>query len=328
MKKAVGLLSGGLDSMLAVQLIKEQGIEVTGITFITPFFGSSRAEKAAKDLGIPLQVIDITDEHLKIVKNPRYGYGKNMNPCIDCHTLMVKKAGEFAKQNEADFLVTGEVLGERPMSQNKQSLKIVEKQSGFGGYVLRPLSAKLLDMTIPEQKGLVDREKLLDIEGKSRKPQMALAEKYGIKEYPTPAGGCLLTEEGFSKRLRKLLELVPQPDVSDLHLLRYGRHFIFDKTRFIVARTAQENEPILNLTAPNDFVFRIKNYPGPRGVLRGATDDNIIQKAALITARYSKARDRQSVSVVCNKKDQIEKEVLVETPLKTFEALSLSGFSI
>lgn len=328
MKKAVALLSGGLDSTLAIKLIKDQGIDVTAVAFVTPFFGSDRAEKAAKMLDVPLEIIDITAEHLEIVKKPRYGYGKNMNPCIDCHSLMVKKAGEFANKIGADFIITGEVLGERPMSQNQQSLKIVEKQSGMEGYVLRPLSAKLLDITIPEEKGWVDREKLLNIKGKSRKPQMALATNFGIADYPTPAGGCLLTESGFSRRLKALLEILPDPAPSDLFLLRYGRHFIFGQARLIVARTEKENEQIVQLVVLNDIVLKVKDFPGPRGLLRGGSNEELIYQAAVVTARFSKAREKSTVSIAYRQDDASEKIIKVKSPLRTYEDLELGRFMI
>lgn len=195
--RAVGLLSGGLDSMLAARLLLDQGIEVLGMTFVTPFFGPEKAQRAAEQLGIPLEVMDITVEHFRILKAPRYGYGKGMNPCIDCHALMIRKAGKCVENGRADFVFTGEVLGQRPFSQTKPSLRAVEKESGFAGRVVRPLSALLLPETFPEKEGWLDRSRLLDLRGRSRKRQMALAELYGLRDYPTPAGGCLLTTPFF-----------------------------------------------------------------------------------------------------------------------------------
>ena len=199
--KALVLLSGGLDSILAVKLLLEQGIEVEAINFRTNFCGPSKARPAAKMLGVRLHEVDIRKEFLEVLKKPKHGYGSGMNPCIDCHALMLKKAGELMQKENScpersrriDFIATGEVLGERPMSQHKKALKIVEKEAGLEGYLLRPLSAKLLEPTIPEKENLVDREKLLAISGRNRKPQMELAARYGIKNYPTPAGGCALT---------------------------------------------------------------------------------------------------------------------------------------
>ena len=252
--KALALLSGGLDSMLAAKLIQEQGIEVVGVAFTSPFFGPDKARRAAEWLGIPLHVVDITEDLIPVLVRPKYGYGRNMNPCIDCHTLMVRKAGELMKELGASFVVTGEVLGERPKSQNAAALRIVARDSGLEGYLLRPLSAKLLPPTVPEEKGWVDRERLLDIQGRSRKPQMALAEKYGLKDYPSPAGGCLLTDPGLSRRLKELLAENQTPEQRDLELLKYGRHFKSPEgTRIVVARQKEENEPLVALARPGDL---------------------------------------------------------------------------
>jgi tRNA U34 2-thiouridine synthase MnmA/TrmU len=219
--KALVLLSGGLDSILAAKILKNQGIKITALSFRSYFFNEKNAKKAAKNLKIPIKIIDFSRENLGIVKNPKHGYGRAMNPCIDCHILMLKKAKEILEKEKfhpapepsarygASFVVTGEVLGQRPMSQNKNSLNLIEKESGLRGYLLRPLSAKLLEPTIPEKEGLIKREKLFDITGRSRKRQMALAKKWKIKWYPTPTGGCLLTDLGFGKRLKELLKIYP-----------------------------------------------------------------------------------------------------------------------
>ena len=198
MVTGVGLISGGLDSVLATRVLQDQDIRIIGVSFVTPFFGSEKAEKAAAMLDIDLKVIDITKIHLEVVKYPKYGYGKGMNPCIDCHALMFHEAGKVMEEEGADFLFSGEVLGERPMSQNRQSLMIVARRSGCEKLIIRPLSAKLLPETLPEREGKVNREKLLDIEGRSRKRQMELVDHYGITEYAQPAGGCLLTVPGYA----------------------------------------------------------------------------------------------------------------------------------
>jgi tRNA-specific 2-thiouridylase len=198
--RALGLCSGGLDSMLAGLVLREQGIEVEWVTFETPFFNAAKAGKASRITGIPLTVKAIYPVYIEMLKNPPAGYGKYMNPCMDCHALMFKLAGAIMRAREFDFLFSGEVLGQRPMSQNKTSLRYVEKHSGFDGYILRPLTAKNLPETIPEKEGLVDRELLLDIAGRGRKDQIKLAEKFGIKDYPAPAGGCLLTDVGYTNR--------------------------------------------------------------------------------------------------------------------------------
>ncbi|OQY41124.1 tRNA 4-thiouridine(8) synthase ThiI [Candidatus Atribacteria bacterium 4572_76] len=267
--KAVALFSGGLDSILAVKLIREQGIEVKGINFKTPFFGLNEAFAIAKDLNINLEIIDITEELLKILKKPKYGLGKNMNPCIDCHALMFKKAGEYMNKIGASFILSGEVLGERPMSQNRNSLNIIERESGFKGRILRPLSALLLAETIPEKEGLVDRNKLLDISGRSRKRQMELAAKMGIKDYPSPAGGCKLTEPAFSKRLRDLFFTQESFSIEEIELLKLGRHFRLSKDiKLVVGRNKEENEQLQNFFQEGDFLFKAKNLKGPVSLLK------------------------------------------------------------
>jgi len=287
--KAVALFSGGLDSILAVKLIQEQGIEVKGVNFKTPFFGLDEAFVIAKDLDINLEIIDITEELLKILKKPKYGFGKNMNPCIDCHTLMFKKAGEYMNKIGASFILSGEVLGERPMSQNRNSLNIIERESGFEGRILRPLSALLLAETIPEKEGLVDRNKLLDISGRSRKRQMELAAKMGIKDYPSPAGGCKLTEPAFSKRLRDLFFTQESFSIKEIELLKLGRHFRLSKDiKLVVGRNKEENEQLQNFFQEGDFLFKAKNLKGPVSLLkRGSKGNNeLIDKSCRITARY------------------------------------------
>lgn len=234
--------------MLATKLLMEQGIEVVPIFFITNFCEPSLARQSAKQIGVSLREENISKEFISVLKKPKYGYGAGMNPCIDCHALMLKKAGEIMKKEKFNLVATGEVLGERPMSQNKKSLQIVEKEAGLEGYLLRPLSAKLLKPTIPELDGRVSREKLLDISGRSRQKQMVLAEKFGIKKYPTPAGGCALTQSGFAERLRELAVYKPNYDVYDLDLIKIGRHFWIDiKTlRLVPLRGSRSgNNPLL-----------------------------------------------------------------------------------
>ena len=197
--KALALFSGGLDSILAAQLLEEQGVDIAGICFESPFFSAQRAHQSARYIGLPLAVTDITEPMLTIVMSPRHGYGKGLNPCIDCHALMFRVAGEMLKGEGARFMISGEVLGQRPMSQNLRSLSIISRESGFDGLILRPLSAKRLPETIAEREGWVDRERLLDLSGRSRKPQIELAKRYGVEKYPSPAGGCLLTDTRGSK---------------------------------------------------------------------------------------------------------------------------------
>ena len=243
MTRAIGLLSGGLDSMLAARLMTDQNIEVVGMAFVTPFFGPEKARQAAEQLRIPLQVLDITQPHWAMLRRPRYGYGKGMNPCIDCHALMLHEAGKLKESLGADFLLPGKSLGQRPFSQTKPSLRAVEKASGCLDLILRPLSARMLPETRPEREGLVDRARLLDISGRSRKRQMALAETYGLKNYPSPAGGCLLTDPIFSRRLKELLAHFPEPELREIELLKTGRHFrLHPQLKLIIGRNKKENE--------------------------------------------------------------------------------------
>lgn len=297
--KAVVLFSGGLDSILAVKLIQEQGIEVKGVNFKTPFFGLDKTLAAIKNLDLDLEIIDITQELLEILRNPRHGFGKNMNPCIDCHTLMFKKAGEYMIKIGASFILSGEVLGERPMSQNRNSLNIIERESGFEGRILRPLSALLLAETIPEKEGLVERNRLLDISGRSRKRQIGLAAKMGIEDYPLPAGGCKLTEPAFSKRLR---DLFTQGVFSseEIELLKLGRHFRLSRDiKLVVGRNKEENKQLLNFFQDEDFLFEAKNLKGPVSLLKKGSKVNneLINKSCRITARYCDRNEEENEEV-------------------------------
>lgn len=311
--KGLVLFSGGLDSILAVKLLQQQNIEVTGLTFVSYFFNAESAKKAAKRLKIPLKIVDFSDEHLKMVKNPKYGYGKNMNPCLDCHLMMLKKAKKIMRKEKFNLVATGEVLGERPFSQNKFALELLEKESGLVGYLLRPLSAKLLGLTIAEKQGLIDRNKFLDIQGRSRKRQMALAKEWGIKEYPTPAGGCLLTDPSFSQRLKEMFKNWPDCDKHDIELLKLGRIFWSssteapvgrqDKNLIVVGRNEEENQKLEKLVQPDDVLVKLKDIPGPTTLVRSKSKKKkslaVIEKAKQLTKYYStKARNKKDVSFV------------------------------
>lgn len=300
MVRALAMISGGLDSILAAKLIKEQGIEVIGICFKSYFFNEENAKRMTKQIGIKLEVVDFSKEHFEMVKNPSHGWGKNMNPCIDCHSMMMRYSGELLEKFNADFIITGEVLNQRPMSQNKSALNIVKKQSGFSDRILRPLCAKNLDPTPMELNGLVDREKLLNISGRSRKVQMELADKWGIKDYPSPAGGCKLTEPNYSIRLKELVERKEHVKEKDIHLLKYGRHFITDdKTKIIVTRTAEEGENIKELLNKNDIMFLTSKYNGAMVIIPegNVPTENDIITACRIAVRYSKGKDENKVEV-------------------------------
>ena len=288
--KCIGLFSGGLDSILAAKIIMALGVEVTGVTCTTPFFSPEKAKAAAKKIGLHLIEADITKEHLDMLKAPRYGYGKNMNPCIDCHTLMLKIAGRMMEDREADFIFTGEVLGQRPMSQNRQSLSIVAKNSGYQEYILRPLSALLLPETRPEIEGKVDRQRLLAIKGRGRKDQIEMARRYGIDHYSAPAGGCLLTDPMFSKRLRDLFQHTMDFHIRDIELLKYGRHFrINEFSKAIVGRNSIENEALQRLSHEEDTVIYMEQFPGPTVIVPYGSDEPTILSAASLCASYSDA---------------------------------------
>lgn len=266
--RALSLFSGGLDSILAVKLLESQGIEVQAVAFSTPFFDMEKIKRSAQENDINLKIADFWKEHLEKVKNPRFGWGKAMNPCIDCHLLMIERAGEMMREESFDFLATGEVLGQRPMSQNKKALEIIEKNSGVQEYLLRPLSAKLLDETIPEREGKVDREKLLEILGRSRKEQLALAKKFRVNFFPTPAGGCKLTEREYGEKLGKLLETCKKITRNDLELLSVGRHFWFGKNLLVVGKDSNENGKLKKLKKEKDVLAEAENIPGPMILVR------------------------------------------------------------
>jgi tRNA-specific 2-thiouridylase len=296
--KAICVFSGGLDSMMAADLIRAQGIDVLALFFETPFFRSGRARKSARAIELPFKVADITRRHLEVVKQPKHGYGGNMNPCIDCHALMFRIAGEMLEEEGAGFVFTGEVLGQRPMSQNRRSLDLVAAESGLNRLLLRPLSAKLLAPTIPEEKGWVQREQLLDLQGRSRKPQMEMAQTRGIREYPTPAGGCLLTEKGFSRRLKDLLTSKVDVETEELELLKVGRHFrISPQTKIVVGRNKRENETIRSLAGDNDTMLKTVSVPGPTVLVSGELSGNALDIAGAITVAYSDAGEFDACEV-------------------------------
>jgi tRNA-uridine 2-sulfurtransferase len=297
--RALGLCSGGLDSILSAVVLGNQGIAVEWISFETPFFSSVKARRAAAQLHIPLIVQNITQPYLKMLRDPSRGYGKHINPCIDCHTLMFRLAGEVMKDRQMDFLFSGEVLGQRPMSQTRSSLRYVEKHSGYRDVIVRPLSAKLLEETLPEKKGLVDRGLLLGLSGRSRKPQIQLARTWGITDYPAPAGGCLLTESVYSNRLKDLFGHQKDCTENELHLLKYGRHIRLNgQIKIIVGRTLQDNIAILDHHDPSlDMVLKTQQIPGPVVLVPLGAGNDEIQQAASICAGYSKAPENMEVAV-------------------------------
>jgi tRNA U34 2-thiouridine synthase MnmA/TrmU len=314
--KGIGLFSGGLDSILAAKIIMAQGVEVTGVTCTTPFFSPEKAKAAAQKIGIHLIEADITKEHLDVLKSPKYGYGKNMNPCIDCHTLMLKIAGTIMEDKEADFIFTGEVLGQRPMSQTRQSLYIVAKNSGYQEYILRPLSALLLPETKPEIEGKVDRQRLRALRGRGRKDQIEMARRYGIDHYSAPAGGCLLTDPMFSKRLRDIFRHGMDFRIRDIELLKYGRHFrINEFSKAIVGRNSIENEALQRLSHEEDIVIHMEQFPGPTVIVPYGGDETTILSAVSLCAFYSDAPKNEEVMALCRRGNSV-KQIRVKAALR------------
>lgn len=266
--KCLVLMSGGLDSMLSAKILKEEGLEVTPLCFKSFFFSTASAEKACKHIGLKLRIEDFSKQHLKVVKDPKHGRGKGINPCIDCHLLMIKTAGKIMKKEDYDFIATGEVLGQRPMSQNINSLNLIEKESGLKGLIIRPLSVKVLPETIPEKLGIIKRENFYGISGRGRGEQIELAKKFKIKEYPSPAGGCILTDPNYSQKLFELFKRVPKFTGNDADLIKFGRVFWKDDLLIIVPRDAKECLEVTNLRKRGDVVLEPHNFSGPTVLVR------------------------------------------------------------
>ncbi len=297
--KALALISGGLDSILAACLIKKQGVEVEAVVFKSYFFNSERGVAAAEQLKIPYRVVDISEKQLAVVKKPKHGYGKSVNPCLDCHLLMLKEVKKILEKENFDFVVTGEVLGQRPFSQNKQALSLLAKESGLEKKLVRPLSALLLEPSLPEEKGWLNREKLLGIKGRSRKEQIRLAKEFGLS-FPQPAGGCLLTETEFGKKMKKLLVKKPNFNGSDALLLKIGRHSWFGKKLIVLGRNRQENGTLETIAQNNDLLVEPSNFAGPTALVRG-------KKAGL--AEIKKAREK--ILFYSKKKPKIQNQPII-----------------
>ena len=296
-------MSGGLDSILATKLMLEQGIEVEAINFVTTFCTCTRkgcqsaARTAAETFKIQLKIVGLMDEYLNMVKNPKHGYGSNMNPCLDCRVMIFTKAKAYMNEIGASFIFTGEVLGERPMSQRREAMMLIEKEAGLKGLVLRPLSARHFEPTIPEKEGIVDRSQLLDIKGRSRKPQIALAESFGINDYPCPAGGCLLTDKGFANRMRDLIKH-DSLTMDETKLLKVGRHFrLSDKVKLVVGRDDSENTILEKMFKDGDVILQVRDYPSPLSILRGDGSASFLKDAASIVASHTKAKESASCHV-------------------------------
>jgi len=338
-RKAVSLISGGLDSLLATKALLEQGIEVEGINFFTGFCVEGhthaiRKKKATKpkrnnslwvaeQLGIKLHIVDIVDEYKDVVLNPKHGYGANLNPCLDCKIFMVKKAHQWIEEHDFDFIVTGEVIGQRPMSQRRETMPIIANESGADDLLLRPLCAKNLPETLPEREGWVDRQKLFDFSGRNRKPQIALAEKWGLDDYAQPAGGCcFLTDPNYSGKMKDLLGHRGEGrtyELDDIMLLKIGRH-LRPQENFKMIIPREEGETRFLQGYKNQFIsIKTKSHNGPLSILDGAdlSAENIYQAAA-ITARYSQGRDADEVTVNISIPGEDDRELKVK-PLKADE---------
>lgn len=296
---ALALLSGGLDSMLAVCVLREQGIQVEAVCFESPFFDAVRAEEAARQIRIPLHVVDFTADIVAIVEHPKHGFGSGMNPCIDCHAAMIRRAGDMMKERGFHFVSTGEVLDQRPMSQNRRSLAIVAEESGYAGFLVRPLSARLLPETEPERRQWVDRNRLLAISGRNRKPQFGLAARYGIVNYIAGTGGCRLTEPNYSARLRDLRKHEGVRDPGAVRLLRLGRHFRLDPSvKLVVGRNRADNGIIERVAAPEDIVLKPEGGAGPTCWLPPSAGPEHVRLAAGICARYTDGPSDEPVGIV------------------------------
>jgi len=286
MHKAVGLLSGGLDSALACRLLLDQHIDVH-VVFIQMPWGCgkpSRAESMAREMHCPFKLIPLGDDYLSVLKKPQYGFGSAHNPCVDCHIYMVKKAAAHMLEIGASFVFTGEVVGQRPMSQRKRCLKWVEEGAGIPGRLLRPLSAQLLPVTIPEQEGVVDRSKLLGLMGRNRRIQLDLADRLGVSGFAQPSGGCLLTEKVFGRRVKDVLAR-GCGDVKEMTILGAGRYFRLSDGAFVMlGRDKGENDFLLTHAIESDLIFRTYDFPSPTAVLRGSmiTENDILLTAGLV----------------------------------------------
>jgi tRNA-specific 2-thiouridylase len=300
------LYSGGLDSTLAILQMMKHGVEIEAVTFLT-HFGCDATDSsscgsdpypAAEQFGFRVKLAHLGQKFVDIVKNPRFGHGKNMNPCIDCRLVMLGEMRNYMEMAGGQFVITGEVLGQRPMSQRRFALDLVARNCGLEGRLVRPLSARLLPPTLPEKEGILKREWMLDIEGRSRKRQIALAEEFGLKTYPTPAAGCLLTDKRYSDRLRDLLKHSPETDFNDYNLLRVGRLFrLSPEARLVVGRDETENDIIETLMRKGDVRLEAPDFGSPVALLRGTVDDAIIKTAASIVARYCDGKNQPSLRV-------------------------------
>ena len=313
-KKVVALLSGGLDSQLAIKMMQEQGFDVSAVAIKTPFcdFDCGRGcgfeiRERADDLDVNLKTVYLGDEYIEMLKKPKHGIGAGFNPCVDCRSMMFDAAKKHMEEIDAEFIISGEVLGQRPMSQHKPALQTIEKESGLVGKIVRPLSAALLPETDPEKDGLIKRENLGMISGRTRRNQLDMAEKYGIENPPNAGGGCLLTEPHFGIKAKDLFSHTKNPTINDIDLLKIGRHFRLDEeTKFIVGRNKDENEMIKAISLPGDILLEAKDFVGPVSILRGSNAKQHLKFASSITLRYSDAPNNEQAIVSIRDNDLVE----------------------
>jgi tRNA-uridine 2-sulfurtransferase len=313
--KAIGLLSGGLDSTLAVKLVIDQGIDVIAMNFVTPFCTCTRqgcqheAGRVAKQFGIPVKILTGGKEYIKMIQHPKHGYGSNMNPCIDCRIFMFTKAKQYMQEIDAQFIFTGEVLGQRPMSQHRRAMKIIEKESGLENLIVRPLSAKLFNPTIPELNNWIDREKLLDIQGRRRLPQMDLAKKIGVTDYPCPGGGCRLTDPQFAKRLKEAFEY-GEDTIREIQLLKYGRHVRLESgAKVVVGRNEEENKKLLEFLDNETITLEVIGTGSPVVLLKKKKSKDDIRNAAAFCIRYSDSEKKDNALLKIINGDGREDEI-------------------
>lgn len=319
-KKVVALLSGGLDSQLAIKMMQEQGFDVSAVAIKTPFcdFDCGRGcgfeiRERADDLDVNLKTVYLGDEYIEMLKKPKHGIGSGFNPCIDCRSMMFDAGKKHMEEIGAEFIISGEVLGQRPMSQYKQALRIIEKESDLVGKIVRPLSAALLPETDPEKDGLIKRENLGMIRGRTRKNQLEMAKKYGIENPPNAGGGCLLTEPHFGIKAKDLFEHTKNPTINDIDLLKIGRHFRLDEeTKFVVGRNKDENEMIKAIALPDDILLEAKDFFGPVSILRGTNLKKHLKFAASVTLRYSDAPNDKT-AIVSIKNNDSDEEISSES---------------
>ena len=313
-KKVVALLSGGLDSQLAIKMMQEQGFDVSAVAIKTPFcdFDCGRGcgfeiRERADDLDVNLKTVYLGDEYIEMLKHPKHGIGAGFNPCIDCRSMMFDAAKKHMEEIGAEFIISGEVLGQRPMSQHAPALRTIENESDLVGKIVRPLSAALLPETDPEKDGLIKRENLGMIRGRTRRGQLDMAKKYGIENPPNAGGGCLLTEPHFGIKAKDLFSHTKNPTINDIDLLKIGRHFRLDEeTKFIVGRNKDENEMIKAIALPGDILLEAKDFVGPVSILRGSNAKQHLKFASSITLRYSDAPNNEQVIVSIRDNDLVE----------------------